>query len=531
MIIPLTPLDFRRRALKLYPEKTAVVCGDKKFTYREFGIRTNKLANGLLDMGVKRGDRVAFISYNCHRLLEAYYGVLQAGAVLLPINIRFSPREIAYILNDSEATALFFNPDFIDLIKPIMINLKTVKNFVMLCDENESYDFDADNYEKMLARSSPNDPPELEIDENEMAELFYTSGTTGANPKGVMLTHRSLYLHGLGVIITHNLNDSDAMLHTIPLFHVNGWGTPQALTCMGGTHVMLKKFDPETICRLIEQEKITKIFLVHTMANMLMKYPGLNNHDFSSLKRIVLGGAPAPWQMIKEIEQRLKCECIAGYGLTETSPYLTSGALKSYLMNEPEEARWIRQARTGLEVVGVDLRVVNEQGEDVQRNDREVGEIIVRSNYVMQGYWKLPQETAKVIRDGWFYTGDMATVDKEGYVKIVDRKKDIIISGGENIASIEIERVLYEHPAIYECAVIGVPDEKWGEVPKAIVVLKEGYTAEEEELLKHCRERLAKFKVPKSIEFTDSLPKGGTGKILKRVIREKYWQGYEKRVY
>lgn len=520
MIVPLTPLDFRRRAIKLYSKKIGVVCGEKRFTYNEFGERTNRLANGLLSLEVKKGDRVAFISYNCHRLLEAYYGVLQAGAVLVPINIRLSPQEIAYILNDAEVKLLCIDPDFISVIKLIQKDLTTVKNYILLCDDNDNYDFNAEKYENILARSSPEEPPYIEIDENELAELFYTSGTTGANPKGVMLTHRNVYLHGLGMIITNSLNDSDVMLHTIPLFHANGWGTPHSLTCVGGTHVMLKKFDPKVIYKLIENEKVTKILMVYTMANMLINFRDLQSYDLSSLKRIVLGGMPAPWQIIKEIEQCLKCECIAAYGLTEACPYVTSSGLKNYLKDEPEESRWRRQARTGLEVVGVEIKVVNEKGEEVQQNDQEVGEIIVRSNYVMKGYWKLPEETAKTIKEGWLYTGDMATVDEEGYVMIVDRKKDIIISGGENIASIEIERALYSHPAVYECAVISVPDEKWGEIPKAFVVLKEGFNVTEEELMKHCAKHLAKFKVPKQIKFIDSLPKGGTGKILKRLIRE-----------
>jgi fatty-acyl-CoA synthase len=530
MIVPLTPLRFKKRAIKLYGKKIGVVCGDQRFTYRQFNQRSNQLSRALIELGVKPGDRVAFLSYNCHRLLEAYYGVVQIGAILMPLNIRLSPYELGFILNDSEAAILFFDQDFLSLVESFRSELQSVKQFVCLQDGEKPAWALSQSYDELLAEKSPDDVPEPEVDENEVAELFYTSGTTG-DPKGVMLTHRNLYLNAINVIGCLPGNDNDVQLHTIPLFHVNGWGAPHSLTCIGGTHVMIKRFDPKEVLDLIERERVTRISMVPTMANALLHHPDWDQHDLSSLRIVNLGGAPTPIEIVKAYEERLGCQCIAGYGLTETSPILTLAVLKGSLESAPPEERYRRQAMTGLSVPGVELRVVDEQGQDVPNDGEHAGEIIVRADVVMEGYWKRPEDTAKVIKDGWFHTGDMATIDEEGYVLIVDRKKDLIISGGENISSVEIEKALYSHPAVFECAVIPVPDERWGEIPKALVVLKENQTASEEELIDYCRSRLAHFKVPKSIEFMDSLPKGGTGKILKKELREQYWRGQAKRVH
>ena len=529
MNIPLTPLRFKRRALHLYGRKLGVVCGDSRFTYEEFFGRCDRLAHILLGMGVGAGDRVAYLAYNCHRLLEAYYGVVQTGAILLPLNIRLSKEDFVYILNDSGARVLFFDADFRDVVQQMRAGLHGVERFVSL-DAATGDSWTASRaYDDLLSVADARPFQAVEPCEDEVAEIFYTSGTT-ANPKGVMLTHRNLYLHALGSIIAGKTDDRDIQLHTIPLFHVNGWGTPQSLTCMGGTHVMLRKFDPPGVLELLERERVTLMNLVPTMANALIHHPDIEKHDYSSLRLINIGGAPPPREMIRKVEQIFGCTCHTGYGLTETSPLLTIASIKAGMGDLSEEERLRRQALTGWPQVGVEIRVVDEAGVDVRTNGEDIGEIIARSDGVMKGYWKQPEETARAIRDGWFYTGDMATVDQEGYILIVDRKKDIIISGGENIASIEIENCIYGFTSVFECTVVAVPDPKWGEVPKALVVLKPGASATEEEILQFCRERLAGYKCPRSIEFFDSLPKGGTGKILKKVLREKYWAGQEKRV-
>ncbi len=528
MHVPMTPLEFRRRAERLFGGKVGVIDGENRFTYAEFGERSRRLAAVVQTLGVKPGEVVSFITYNTHHLLEAYYGVLQAGAVLNPINIRLHARDIGYILNHAECRALFFHKDFTPLVQAIRDGLETVREFVVL-EPDGATPSGAGDYEALLRRASPlcRDP---EVDENSVAELFYTSGTTG-RPKGVTLTHRALYLHALYGIISDRLTDERVHLHVVPMFHVNGWGAPHTVTAIGATHVMLRKIDPAEILRLVQAEHVTDIRGVPTIFNALVNHPDLGTYDLSSLRLAISGGAPVAPPLVQAIREKLGCEVFAGYGLTETSPVLTMARPKAHLRHESAAQQLERRAHTGYAVLGVEVRVVDEDGRDVPPDGATVGEIVARSNVVMEEYFKDPAATAGAIRDGWFHTGDMATINAEGYVNIVDRKKDIIISGGENISSVQIENTLYAHPAVYECAVIAVPDEKWGEVAKALIVLKPGSTAAEADLLQFCRERLAAFMVPKSVEFMDALPKGGTGKILKPELREKYWAGHARRVH
>jgi fatty-acyl-CoA synthase len=530
MKLPLTPLRFKRRVAQLYGRKLGVVCGELRYSYHEFVRRCDQLSHAIVSLGGHPGDRVAFLAYNCHRLLEAYYGVVQMGGVLLPLNIRLSKEDFTYILNDSKTRVLFFDIEFKDIVDQIRPRLDTVKTFVPL----DAPAFDdwavAQTYDQLLHGAASTPFQGMEADEDEVAEIFYTSGTT-ANPKGVMLTHRNLYLHALTAVIALGLRDSDIQLHTIPLFHVNGWGAPQTVTCVGGTHVMIKKFDPAVVLQLLQKEQVTVVAMVPTMATALLNHSALRAHTYSSLRMVNVGGAAPSPEMITKLEEAFGAPCYTGYGLTETSPLMTVATLKSTLGTVDRSERLRRQAMTGWPQIGVEVRVVDENNQDVKPDGQEIGEIIVRGDSVMKGYWRQPEETARVMRDGFFHTGDMATVDEEGYLLIVDRKKDIIISGGENIASIEVEKCLSAHPAVLECAVIAVPDAKWGEVPKGLVVLKDGVPASEQELLDFCSLRLAAFKCPRSIDFYDSLPKGGTGKILKRTLREKYWAGEDKRVH
>jgi fatty-acyl-CoA synthase len=531
MIVPMLPTQFLERALKLYPHKLGVVCEDKRFTYQQYGERVNQLSNVLLDIGVKQGDRVAFLGPNCHRLLEAYYGVIQIGAILLPLNIRLLPSDFAYILADAEASVLFVDRDLLHLIEPVKDELQSVQQFVLMSDKAPPADWKGESYEALMASASAEKPPQPEMDENDVCELFYTSGTTG-RPKGVMLTHRNLYFNAIDFIIGLGLTDRDVQLHTIPLFHANGWGTPQALTGVGGTHVMIKKFESEKVFQLTAEEGVTLAAMVPTMVNMLLNSPHLDRYDLSSLNRLVVGGATSPPAFVGAVEEKLGCTYIASYGLTETSPVLTFATLKDHLKSLPEEEQRGLKARAGLPLVAVDMRVVDEGGHDVKPDGKEIGEVVVKSNVVMAGYWGDPEASAECVGDdGWFHTGDMATIDEEGYILIADRKKDIIISGGENIASLEVERVLYSHPAVLEAVVIATPHDFWGEVPKALVVLKPGQSTTEEEIIEHCRGKLAGYKIPKSVDFVEELPKGGTGKILKTMLREKYWAGYGRRVH
>ena len=531
MNLPLTPLRFLERAKSLYGTKEGIVCGADRFTYNQFFERCCRLAGALTGLGLQPGDRVAFLSYNCHRLLEGYYGVLLARGVLLPLNIRLAPAEIAFILRDAGVSILFLDKDFLPIVAAIRSQLPDGIHLHLLeRAESTPPGLDARSYEQLLADASPAPFEFSRVEDDSLAELFYTSGSTG-DPKGVMLSHRTVYLHAVDTLISQHLTDHCVHLQTIPLFHANGWGTAHTVTVVGGTHVMLKKFDPERICQLIEQEHVTFFSMVPTMATALAHCPALSQCNRASVEWVMIGGAASSPELIRQVEEKLGCRAYAGYGLTETSPVLSIAYLADSLESATPEEKWRRQAMTGRAIVGVELRVVDERGNEVPRDGQTVGEIIARSDSVMDGYWKQPEETAATLRNGWLYTGDMAVWDEEGYVQIVDRKKEIIVSGGENVSSLEIERALCAHPSVYECAVIAVPDETWGEVPKALVVLKENTSATEEDLTGFLGSRLAKFKVPKSVEFLPTLPKGGTGKILKKELREKYWAGYSKRVH
>ncbi len=532
MKIPLTPIRFLHRAEKQFGRKLGVVDGDRQWTYAEYASRCRRLANLIRSFGLEPGGRVAYLAYNTHQLLEAYYGVILAEGVFLPLNIRLSRDDIRFVLNDSQAECLFLHRAFLPLIEEIRSGLTRVRHFVVLDDAEEEVPAwaEPDSYETLLdAQPDTLELDFMEVDEDSLAEMFYTSGTT-SRPKGVMLTHRNLYLHAVEAPLLLTCSDADVQLHTIPLFHVNGWGTPQFLTAMGGTHVMLPKFDPEEVFQQIERHRVSLLALVPTMATALLHHPGRERFDVSSVRQITIGGAASSPRQIREMEEAFGCRCIAGYGLTETCPVLTLGLPKSVLALDGD-SRHRLQAMAGYPIPGVEIKLVGGREEELPWDGSAEGELAVRGDMVMEGYWNRPEETAKAMAGGWFHTGDLATIDPDGYVQIVDRSKDIIISGGENISSIELENVLLAHPEVLECAVIPVPDDTWGEVPKALVVRKAGATASADELLEHCRGRLAGFKMPKSVVFYEELPKGGTGKILKRQLRERYWEAEEKRVH
>lgn len=525
MNIPLTPVRFLRYAEQQYPGRTAVVCGRERFTYSQLAERVSRLAGALRTLGVKPGDRVAFLSTNCHRLLEAYFGVLEASAVLLPLNIRLAPAEMVYILNNAEAKTLFLEKDFLGLVDSFRQKLTTVQSFSLLTGVEHAGWLQSQNYEDILSAATPHRIDITEFDEDAVAELFYTSGTS-ADPKGVMLTHRNIYLHAINNSLAQEVLPEAVHLHTIPLFHANGWGAAHTVTLRGAKHVMISRFEPAEIFRLIERERVTSLGVVPAMAIALVNCPEFAKYDLSSLKWVNIGGAASSPSLVREVEEKFGCTCYAGYGLTETAPVLSTSSMKPGLGWEGQR-RFEGQAMAGYAIPGVELRVVDADDNDVARDGKAVGEVIARGDGIMKGYWKQPEATAEAMRGGWFHTGDMATWNEEGYILIVDRKKDTIVSGGENISSLEVEKKLLSHPAVLEVAVIPVPDEKWGEVPKALVVLKPGAQANETELMEFCRSSLTHYKCPRSVEFLDNLPKTGTGKILKRDLRKKYWQGQE----
>lgn len=511
MKVALTPLDFLERARRYYGGLEGIVDGERRITYGEFADRAHRLAHLLrTGFGVDRGDRVAYLCGNTLELLEAYYGVLLAGAVLVPLNIRLAPAEAQFMLDDCGAALLAVHPDHAPLAGHLEPKLRL--------------DLD-DSYDRALAvqLNTPADPGAL--DEDDVCEIFYTSGSTGM-PKGAMLTHRNLATHAVDAALTLGLTHTDVLLHTIPLFHVNGWGTPHYVTLLGAKHVMLPRFDAGEVLRLIEAEGVTRLSLVPTTAASILDHPDVDTRALGSLVQVTVGGAPPLPLMIAALEARLGCEVICGYGLTEASPQLTKAVNLRSHSSLPAEAQVAKRSMTGLPNVGVDLRVLDDDDREVAWDGAEIGEICVRSNHVMAGYWNAPDATADVLRGGWLRTGDLATVDDEGYVMIVDRRKDLIISGGENIASIEVEACLLEHPDVVEAAVVGMPDERWGEVPRAFVTLSVGprtgahLTPSSEVLIDWVRARLAHFKAPKRIDIVDELPKGGTGKILKNELRK-----------
>jgi fatty-acyl-CoA synthase len=523
MNIPLTPLRFLRYSEQQFPRKTAVVCGDQRFTYAEFGDRVGRLAGALRGAGLKPGDRVAFLSLNCHRLLEAYFGVLEAGCILLPLNIRLAAPELTYILNDAGPAVLFLEEEFVSLVDSFRRDLHTVRTFHQLGGTPQTEWLSNQTYEQMLSSAAPHRRELMAVDEDSVAEIFYTSGTS-ASPKGVMLTHRNVYLHAMSIALQYQIGYEHVALHTIPLFHANGWGAAHTVTMMGGTHVMLPRFVPEEVFRLVERERVRALSLVPIMTAALVNSPARSRYDLSSLEWASVGGAASSPTLIREAEQAFGFTCFSGYGLTECSPSLANAELKPDMQCTPEE-RHVTQAMTGYPFPGCELRVVDAEDNDVPRDGVTMGEIIARSDGVMAGYWQQPEATAEAMRGGWLHTGDMAVIEENGYIRIVDRKKDIIVSGGENISSLDVEKVLVAHPDVSEVAVIPVADQKWGEVPKAIVVAKPGSRPTEAELIEFCRARLAHYKCPQSIEFCESLPKTATGKVLKRELRKKYQHG------
>ena len=522
MNLNLTPVRFFERAVKLFHSNTAVVCQGHRWTYAEYGERVERLANALTDLGVNPSDKVAYLGYNCHRLLECYYGVVKTGGVLLPINIRLSPEDIKYIVQDARPKVLLVDHDFLGKIEANIGDFECVRHFILLNNRDTYPKWVKGVYDRLLDAAPPGPqlpPGEYPFQEDDVAEIFYTSGTTGP-PKGVMLTHRNLYLHALSTMAVYPMAETDIQLHLIPLFHVNGWGIPHFLTAKGGAHVMLQKFSPAGVLESIEKERITRMYVVPTMVNDILSSPELSAFDVSSMKEILIGGAPPPTGMCAATEKVFGCIVHSGFGATETCPMLAAPELPPDI--DPETYRHRAHETWGIPVIGSEFRIVDESGNDLPWDGEAVGELLARGDNIMLGYLNKEEETAKTLAGGWYHTGDLASIDADGALYIRDRKKDIIISGGENISSLEIEQVLYTHPAILECAVISKRDDRWGEIPLAVVVLKPGATAEPSEFVTYTKERMSSFKALKEAVIIDEMPRGGTGKILKSALRKDF---------
>jgi acyl-CoA synthetase (AMP-forming)/AMP-acid ligase II len=509
------------KALSLYAEKEAVVCSKKRFTYRQLADRVFRLAHFLKTKGIGKGDCVAILHQNSHQFIEAYFAAAQLGAILNPLNIRLSPGELAFILKDSGAVLLMASRRYGEQVAAIKEMEAGIRQIIWTGQGETPTISSSFDYEDILKEASDDPIPVPLISDGDTAQLYYTSGTTG-RPKGVILSHKNVCTHALAAIAELRLCDRDNWIHAAPLFHLaDAWAT-FAITWVGGKHVVVEDFDPSLILSTLQDEGITITNMIPTMLNILVNTPGVDRYDFSSLRAILSGGAPIASEVVRRVMETFKCDYIQTYGMTETSPYLTLSILKENLIHLSPEEQFQYKARTGRPFIGVLLKVVREDGSEVSPNDEEVGEIIVKGDIVTEGYLNRPEETAVSLKDGWLYTGDMATLNGEGYVNIVDRKKDVIITGGENVYSIEIENVLYTHPSVLEGAAIGVPDPKWGEAVKAVVVLKTGHHATEEEIIQHCKKQIARYKAPKSVDFVRELPKTGSGKIYKKGLKARY---------
>jgi fatty-acyl-CoA synthase len=510
----LTPMDFAGRARRLYADREAVVDGDIRFTYAQFLDRCDCWSSALQGLGVGQGDRVVYIAPNTHSHLESFYAVPQIGAVLVPVNYRLLPEDFEYIINHCGATVVCVHSDYIEAIDSIRNQLMGVQHFVALEGAGENWI----DYENTLAAHSP-DFTEVEINETDLLTINYTSGTT-ARPKGVMITHRNAYMNVMGTLVHHHLTPADRYLWTLPMFHANGWTFTWINTARGMTHVCLRRVEPPLIFQLIKNENITMFCAAPTVLIGIANAPKELSTGAPRGVRLFTAGAPPAAATIEQIERDLGWELTHVYGSTETSPLITVCEARPEHQNLPIEELAKIKARQGVELVSSgEIRVVDKDGNEVPHDGETLGEITVRGNVVMKGYHNDPEATDAAIKNGWFHSGDAAVVHPDGFTEIQDRFKDVIISGGENISSVEVEGCLLRHPAVQEAAVVGMPHEKWGESPHAFVILQPGAETTEEALKLHVRDGLAHFKTPQWVSFVEELPKTATGKVQKFVLR------------
>jgi fatty-acyl-CoA synthase len=514
MELPLTPMEFARRTRKLYPEREAVVDGDLRLTYEQFFDRCDRWSAALTQLGIKKGDRVAYIAPNTHAMLECFYAVPQIGAVLVPINYRLTADDFAYLINHSGARIVCAHSDYLDMVEKIRPQLPHVHAFVALEGARHGWL----DYETLVA-DAPDNFAKPEINETDLLTINYTSGTT-SRPKGVMITHRNAYMNVVGTLIHHTLGLADRYLWTLPMFHANGWTFVWTVTAVGAKHICLRKVEPTAVFEKIKNERVSMLCAAPTVLISIANAPEELRRDAPRGIRIITAGAPPAAATIERVEGELGWVITQAYGLTETSPFITICEPRPEHEGLSCGDRAVIKACQGVELLtSGELRVVDESGKEVPHDGQTLGEITVRGNVVMKGYYEDPAATANVIRDGWFYTGDAAVVHPGGYTEIRDRLKDVIISGGENISSVEVEGVLLRHPAVQEAAIVGLPHEQWGEAPHAFVVLKTGADTTEADLRQFARDNLAHFKAPHSVTFVQELPKTATGKIQKYVLR------------
>jgi fatty-acyl-CoA synthase len=528
----LTPLLFIERSMRVYAQRIGAVYGRRRFTYAEIGGRVQRLATALRRAGLQRGDRVAVLAMNVPAMLEAHFGVALAGGVLVAINTRLNADEVGYILDHCGARVLLADAELAQGLGLKRSAMPKVEHIVTIRDAEFAPEavspYDGPEYEQFIAVEPDCSLPFRVPHEDDLLSINYTSGTTG-RPKGVMYTHRSAYLNALGQIISQRIDGESVFLWTLPMFHCNGWCFPWAFTGAGGRHLLLRRIEPGPVWRLIRDEQVTHFNAAPTVLIMLINDNAAPAERLARPLRIATGGAP-PSPTLLEQWAKIGAEITHIYGLTETYGPHTICDWQPQWNDLPAEQRAQLRARQGVaNITACELRVVDEKMADVPADAATMGEVVMRGNNVMQGYFEQPEATEEAFRGGWFHSGDVAVMHPDGYIELRDRKKDIIISGGENISTIEVEQAIARHPDVLEVAVIAIPDDKWGEVPKAFVVLKEGRQCSGDDIIAHCRRELAHFKCPKSVEI-GPLPKTSTGKVQKFVLREKEWSAKAKRI-
>jgi len=519
-----TYADIIYRNALLYSDEEAFKCGTERLTFAEFNARVNRLIQALHSVGVRKGDVLGVLSWNCLEYAEVYGAAMKGGFIASPFSPRLQADELDYIINYSEANTLFVGPELVEMADQLRPHLQKVKNFVSFkgpVPEMGSY--------RDVLKAHPEKEPEVQVEEDDPLFIFYTSGTTGI-PRGALYSQRRAMDDTRRLVISISLELGDRHIQIMPLFHVGGTKNFWAYFFVGGSNVILPRisFDPATTLKAIQDEKATDIHIVPTHLAAFLVLPELDKYDLGSLKRMFYAASPMPLELLKKGIERWGPIFVQCYGATEDGPNVTTLSRKQHNVLDQPPAEQRALASAGFPHIGVHVRVVDEKDRDV--GPGEVGEIIVQSKGTMQEWWHRPDETRETVVDGWLHTGDMGRYDEKGYLYIVDRKKDMIVSGGENIFPREVEEILYQHPAVQEAAIIGIPDPYWVEKVHAVIVFKEGQSITGEELIGFCKERLARFKAPKSVEVIDTLPKNPAGKILKRQLREKYWEGMDRRI-
>ncbi len=511
-----------RRALQVNSDGLATICGERQQNWKQFAERVARMAGALRALGLEDGDRVAILALNSDRYLEYYFFTPWAGAAVVPLNTRWAGPEVLFALNDSESRLLFVDSAYAALYEAIRPGIESIEAVIFIDDG--AVPEGMLGYEDLLAAAAA--APDRDRRGDDLAGIYYTGGTTGRS-KGVMLSQRNIFFNAVNAVATFGYDRDTHWLHAAPMFHLADGGTAIAVTMMGARHSFIPAFEPEAAFRIIQKDRVNFCLFVPTMLNLMLQHPAIDNYDLTSVERVTYGASPMPEAVLRQAMAKLSSwQFIQGYGMTELSPLATYLPWRDHVLEGPLS----RQLKScGLPTIGCEVRVVNEDGLDTALD--EIGEIIVRGDNVMLGYWKQPEATAEVLKDGWMSTGDAATMDENGFIYIVDRVKDMIISGGENVYSAEVEQAVYQHPAVADCAVIGVPDERWGERVHAIVVPVEGAGVSEQDIIEHCHGLIGGYKCPRSVEFrNDPLPLSGAGKILKTELRKPYWAHAERNV-